>query len=85
MQFPDVEHERDPLQLRDGQLAQPLLVEQRQRADANAMFVQLGHLVHHAVVGLSLTIEHHDVGAAQLNRFDQLVECSSPMSVPRPR
>src|SRR5581483_9961532 len=69
----DVEHERHSLELGDGQLAEPLVVEQRQGAYADAALVQCGRLVHDGVVALSGTVEYHDGRPHVIDGVDERV------------
>ena len=63
MDLGDVEEERRPLQLADGELAEPLPVERLERPDADAALVQRSGLGDDPLVGLRHAVEHHDGGA----------------------
>ena len=67
----DIEHQGDPLQLGQRQLAQPLVVEERQRPDTDSGLVQHGGLAHDRLVVLRFPIEHDDTRGMADNGFDQ--------------
>ena len=56
----DVEQQGDPLELGDRELAEPLVVEQRQRADPHPMGVDAGRLGDHVVQRLRLPVQHDE-------------------------
>ena len=58
MDLADVEHERDALELPEGDLAEPLLIEERHRAHARTPLVEERRLRHDVLVSLRLAVEH---------------------------
>ena len=69
--FADVEEQRDPLELADRQLPQPLLVEQRERPDSDPVPVHQRGLDDDVLVGLRGTTQDHCCRAARTGQVDK--------------
>jgi hypothetical protein len=67
MNLTDVEHQRHPFELADGKLAQPLFVEQRERAHTDAVLVEQRHLLDDELGPLRIAIEHDNRGIGFLH------------------
>ena len=68
MYLADVEHEGDSLELTQGQLAEPLLVEERERAHARPPLVEQRSLSDDVLVGLSVAVDDDKRGLHGLGR-----------------
>ncbi len=71
VELTDVEEQRHSLQLADRDLAQPLLVEHGEGADAHSGLVQRGRLDDHVLLVLRLPAQHDDRRLALTGQVDQ--------------
>ena len=74
----DVEHQRQPFELGERQLAEPLVVEHRQRTHAHTRFVQRRRLRDNERVVLCLAREHEHGRVARDHRVDERLFTRAP-------
>ena len=72
MQLANVEQQRDSLEFGDRQLAQPLLVKQRERPHPDTGSVYFGDITNNTRVGLSRNIKDDHADVACCYQFGQI-------------